>query len=370
MGFLFSFSLNSSAAYPREGEIGREREREIKKRGCISVMDIRNDILLSLRQQRKGHSLNGKPPENLSLSLTGHDKAVNALQWSSTHSHLLASAGMDHTICVWNPWSKNERKARVLSHHTAAVKDIKWSELGLSLLSCGYDCSSRLFDVEKGLEIHMFKEDQVVGVVKFHPNNSNLFLSGGSKGVLKLWDIRTQKAAHQYVRGLGPILDVEFINCASQFVSSSDVSKGNVTENSILVWDVSRQVPLSNQVYAEAYTCPSIKCHTSEQYFVAQSNGNYIAIFSAKAPFKLDRYRRYESHGVSGFPVRCDFSLDGEQLASGSSDGCIYFYNSRSTELIKKVKLYEQACIDVAFHPVMPNVIASCSWNGEISVLE
>lgn len=124
------------------------------------------------------------------------------------------------------------------------------------------------------------------------------------------------------------------------------------------------------QVYAEAYTCPSIKCHTSEQYFVAQSNGNYIAIFSAKAPFKLDKYRRYESHGVSGFPVKCDFNLDGEQLASGSSDGCIYFYNSRSTELIKKVKLYEHACIDVAFHPVMPNVVASCSWNGDISVLE
>lgn len=338
--------------------------------GSISIMDIRNDILLSLRQQRKGHSLNGKPPETLSLSLIGHDKAVNALQWSSTHSHLLASAGMDRTICIWNPWSKNEKKARVLSHHTAAVKDVKWSALGLFLLSCGYDCSSRLFDIEKGLETHIFKEDQVVGVVKFHPNNSNLFLSGGSKGVLKLWDIRTQKAVHQYVRGLGPILDVEFINGASQFISSSDVSKGNVTENSIMVWDVSRQVPLSNQVYAEAYTCPSIKCHTSEQYFVAQSNGNYIAIFSAKAPFKLDKYRRYESHGVSGFPVKCDFNLDGEQLASGSSDGCIYFYNSRSTELIKKVKLYEQACIDVAFHPVMSNVIASCSWNGDISVLE
>lgn len=338
--------------------------------GSISILDTRNDILLSLRQQRKAHSLNAKPPENLSLSLTGHEKAVNALQWSSTHSHLLASAGMDHTICIWNPWSKNEKKARVLSHHTAAVKDVKWSELGLSLLSCGYDCSSRLYDIEKGLETQMFKEDQVVGVVKFHPNNFNLFLSGGSKGVLKLWDTRTQKVAHQYVRGLGSILDVEFINGASQFISSSDVSKGNVTENSIMVWDVSRQVPLSNQVYAEAYTCPSIKCHTSEQYFVAQSNGNYIAIFSAKAPFKLDKYRRYESHGVSGFPVKCDFSLDGEQLASGSSDGCIYFYNSRSTELIKKVKLYEQACIDVAYHPLMPSVIASCSWNGDISVLE
>lgn len=258
----------------------------------------------------------------------------------------------------------------MLSNHTAAVKDVKWSELGLSVLSCGYDCASRLLDIEKGLETHVFKEDQVVGVVKFHPNNSNLFLSGGSKGIISLWDIRTEKVVHQYVRGLGPILDVEFTNDTKQFISSSDVSKGNVTENSIMVWDVSRQVPLSNQVYAEAYTCPCIRCHPFDPYFIAQSNGNYIAIFSAKPPFKLDKYKRYESHVVSGFPIKCNFSLDGEKLASGSSDGYIYLYNSKSSELVKKVKAYEQACVDVVFHPLMPNVIASCSWNGDISVFE
>lgn len=258
----------------------------------------------------------------------------------------------------------------MLDYHTAAVKDVKWSEQGLSILSCGYDCSSRLFDVDKGLETRVFKEDQVVEVVKFHPNNSNLFLSGGSNGLLRLWDIRTGKAVHQYLRGLGPILDVEFTNDTRQFISSSDVSKGNVSENSIIVWDVSRQVPLSNQIYVEAYTCPCIRCHPSDSYFVAQSNGNYIAVFSAKSPFRLDKYKRCESHSVSGFPIKCNFSLDGQKLASGSSDGCIYFYNTKTCELIKKIKVYEQACIDVAFHPVIPNVIASCSWSGDVSVFE
>ncbi|KAG5020627.1 hypothetical protein JHK87_016482 [Glycine soja] len=31
---------------------------------------------------------------------------------------------------------------------------------------------------------------------------------------------------------------------------------------------------------------------------------------------------------------------------------------------------HDQACIDVAFHPVIPNVIASCSWDGSIFVFE
>ncbi|XP_052207015.1 uncharacterized protein LOC127811311 [Diospyros lotus] len=338
--------------------------------GDISDSNLPHDILSSLRHSRRDCARLGQMSKRLSIALNGHSKAVNVVQWSRSHAHLLASAGMDHTVCIWNVWSRDDKRARVLNSHNAAVKDVKWSQDGLFVLSCGYDCLSRLSDVERGLETQVFKEDQVVGVIKFHPDNSNLFLSGGSKGFLRLWDTRVGNVVHEYVRGLGPILDIEFTTDAKHFISSSDISKGNISENSIIVWDISRQVPLSNQVYAEAYTCPCIRCHPVDSYFVAQSNGNYIAIFSSRSPYKLDKYKRYESHGVSGFPIKCNFSLDGEQLISGSSDGCIYFYDSRSTKLIKKIKVYEQACIDVAFHPIMSNVIASCNWGGDVSVLE
>ncbi|MBA0641530.1 hypothetical protein Goklo_026069 [Gossypium klotzschianum] len=338
--------------------------------GSISELDLPHDVLSSMRHKPKGRAQLSQIPGKLSVALHGHAKAVNAVHWSPTHVHLLASAGMDQTICIWNVWSRGQKKARVFSFHNAAVKDVKWSQQGSFVLSCGYDCSSRLIDVEKGLESLIFRDDQVVGVIKFHPDDSNLFLSGGSKGRLRLWDVRTGKVVHEYIRGLGPILDVEFSSDGKQFVSSSDVSGSNISENSIIVWDISRQVPLSNEVYAEAYTCPCVRYHPFDPYFVAQSNGNYIAIFSSKPPFKLDKYKRYESHGVSGFPIKCNFSLDGEKLASGSSDGSIYLYNSRSSVLVKKIKAYEEACVDIAFHPILSNVIASCSWNGDVSVFE
>nr|GME02756.1 WD repeat-containing protein 25 [Ipomoea batatas] len=338
--------------------------------GTISVSDLPQNILSALRRQSNINTHLGQMPKGLSVTLDGHTKSVNAVQWSRSHAHLLASAGMDQTICIWNVWSKDNKKACMFNYHGAAVKDVKWSHHGLFVLSCGYDCSSRLIDVEKGIQSQIFKDDQVVGVVKFHPNNSNLFISGGSRGGLKLWDIRTGKVVHQYVRNLGPILDVEFTVDAKQLISSSDVSRSNISENSIIVWDVSREIPLSNQVYGEAYTCPSIRCHPSEPYFIAQSNGNYIAIFSTTHPFRLDKYRRYESHSVSGFPIKCNFNLDGSIVASGSADGYIYFYNTKTCQLNKKLKAHDQACIDPVFHPVMPNVVASCSWNGEVYVFE
>ncbi|KAF3661037.1 putative histidinol-phosphate aminotransferase, chloroplastic-like [Capsicum annuum] len=335
-----------------------------------SILDsvLPHDIFSALRDQTKVYRNMIHTPERLSIVLDGHKRSVNAVQWSTSHAHLLASAGMDQTVCIWNVWSRDQKKARVLSCHHGAVKDVKWSPYGLFVLSCGYDCTSRLIDVERGIETQVFNEDQVVGVVKFHPHNYNLFLSGGSKGHLKIWDIRAGKVVHNYLRNLDPILDAEFAVDAKRIISSSDVSKSNISENSIIVWDVSREIPLSNQVYGEAYTCPSIRCHPSDTKFIAQSNGNYIAIFSTKPPFGLDKYWRYEGHSVSGFPIKCNFSLDGEKVISGSSDGYIYVYDSKSCKIIRKIKVYDEACVDAVFHPVLSNIVASCSWSGQVSV--
>ncbi|KAJ0261669.1 Transducin/WD40 repeat-like superfamily protein [Hirschfeldia incana] len=330
--------------------------------GSISDSQVPRHVLSKVRTEMPGR---------MSVSLTGHTKAVTSIDWSTSHVHLLASAGLDGAVYVWNVWSSGEKKVRSFLNHNAPVKDVKWSKQGLSLLSCGYDSTSRLFDVERGVETQAFKEDQVVGVVKFHPDNLNLFLSGGLKGSLRLWDVRSNRVVHEYiVKDLGPVLDVEFMPGGKRFISSSDVSGRNISENAVIVWDVSREVPLSNQVYAEAYTCPCIKHHPRDSVFVAQSHGNYAAIFSSNPPFKLNKYKRYEGHWVAGFPIKCSFSPDGETLVSGSSDGCIYMYGYKSTELVKKLKAYEHPCVDVVYHPVLPNVIASCSWDGQVSVFE
>ena len=60
----------------------------------------------------------------------------------------------------------------MFNFHNAVVKDVKWSLQGLSVLSCVYDSSSRLVDIEKGLEIQVFKKDQVVSVIRFRQFHS------------------------------------------------------------------------------------------------------------------------------------------------------------------------------------------------------
>ena len=94
----------------------------------------------------------------------------------------------------------------------------------------------------------VFSENQVVNVVRFHPSEENLFITGGSKGSVKLWDIRSGSSIHEYSKSLGQVMDVDFSPDGRNFVTTSDIVKRNSSDKSLVVWNFATQIPLSNQV--------------------------------------------------------------------------------------------------------------------------
>ena len=90
-----------------------------------------------------------KPPKQLHLNLEGHSQVVNCVRWNPIRTDLLLSASMDHVVCVWDT-SDIGTCSRRLTCHTAAVKDSRWSLCGSQVLSCGYDKTARLFNLETG----------------------------------------------------------------------------------------------------------------------------------------------------------------------------------------------------------------------------
>ena len=90
-----------------------------------------------------------RPPKKLHLNLEGHSQGVNCVRWNPVESNLLISASMDHVVCVWDT-HKGGVCARRFTHHSEAVKDSKWSLCGSQVLTCGYDKTARLFNLETG----------------------------------------------------------------------------------------------------------------------------------------------------------------------------------------------------------------------------
>ncbi len=98
---------------------------------------------------RKTADLVCRPPKQLQLNLEGHSQGVNCVRWNPAESNLLLSASMDHVVSVWDT-HKGGACTRRLTHHTEAVKDSRWSLCVSQVLSCGYDKTARLFNLETG----------------------------------------------------------------------------------------------------------------------------------------------------------------------------------------------------------------------------
>lgn len=73
---------------------------------------------------------------------------------------------------------------------------------------------------------------------------------------------------------------------------------------------------------------------------------------------------------MEGFAVGCEFSPDGSIIVTGSSEGNVVFYNYQTSKTIRTLPSHGSACVGVAYHPVLPSLLATCYWDGEIRVWE
>ncbi|CAH1792307.1 unnamed protein product [Owenia fusiformis] len=318
-----------------------------------------------------GHS-DYKLPKKQQYCFDGHTGTINRICWNKGQfSHLLASASMDGCVKIWNAFSSTQNYCvQTLTSHNKAVKEAVWNQDGRKVLSCGYDTTAKLHDVETGKQLMSVNHDSCVSTIKQHPVNTNCFVTG-SNNHIHMWDTRSPGELSQiytYKDKFGQVQDLLFINHAEQLVSCNDMVSRNMSDRNIMCWDVKTGVVLSNQVYQEKYTCTRLRLQPDGARFTAQSSGGYVALFSTTRPYKMTRHKRYEGHKVLGYNIGHDISPDGSLLVSGSSTGKMHLYDYNSSKLLKTFSSGSDVCLDVTFHPVLHSTIATCDWNGNISI--
>ncbi|XP_051869835.1 WD repeat-containing protein 25 isoform X3 [Pristis pectinata] len=301
--------------------------------------------------------------------MSQHQGPVTTIQWCPVdqHSHLLLSASMDKSIKIWDAIETGRCLKNYLCH-SGAVRDAQWSLCGRQILSGGFDSMLHLTDIETGKQVISFCNEFQITCLAFSPTNQNVFLSGGFSSTVKAWDTRSCKVVNEYSAGIQQTLDILFLPGGTEFLTSTDAVSRDSADRTIIAWDFQTSAKISNQIFHERYTIPCMALHPKEPVFVAQTNGNYMVLFSTQRPYRMNKRKRYEGHKVEGYAVGCKFSHDGTLLASGSSDGTVCFYNYLNSKLVRTLPAHKQACTDVSFHPVHPSIIATSDWSGEIKL--
>lgn len=308
-------------------------------------------------------------PKRFLMSLGGHQGPVNTVQWCPVPhlSHLLLSASMDKTVKVWDG-VESGRCLKIYSCHSGAVRDACWTPCGRHLLTGSFDNTAVITDVQTGQQIVKVDNQFKVMCVALQPSNPEVFLCGGYSSLIQAWDSRSCKVVKVYKAGIQQTLDILFLRGGAEFITSSDCVSRDSADRTLIAWDYQTTAKVSNQIYHERYTCPSLALHPVEDSFVAQTNGNYLAVFSSQQPYKMNKRRRYEGHKVEGYAVQCEFSQDGTILASGSSTGSAHFYDYHNARMLHTLRAHSQPCLCVSQHPVLPATVATCDWTGEIKI--
>ncbi|ELT91227.1 hypothetical protein CAPTEDRAFT_226501 [Capitella teleta] len=305
-----------------------------------------------------------------------HTKCVNQVAWCQPQfSHLLLSCSMDGCVKIWDAFSCGQRPIQVLSRGSKGVKQAVWSRDGKQVLCGSYDKVAVLYDVQSGCEVIQCAHEDYVTAVKFHPMQDHLFVTGGCN-LLHCWDVRMINKPYKkfvYKDAFGQVQDICFNIDGLEFFTCNDQVCRDSSDRNIMAWDFEKGVVVSNQIYQERFTCTRLKCHPSGKQFAAQTQGNYIAVFSTQQPYKMNRNKRYDGHFVSGYSIGCDFSPDGRFLISGSSDGKLCVFDYKTGNIFRKIQISggkDAVCMDVAWHPLLPSLVAACTWQGGIAICQ
>ena len=372
---------------PSVGYVSRRKQRkheESLKTSAVSKTSSKTELVAKdCVKQLSGYLKEGPIIQSSSSSSTvshtsrrvacrlcGHTKPVLSLDWHPTNDRLLLSASFDTTIIVWDhTLMLGQQPVATLHTHSAAVRDCQWVS-STHIVSGGYDQVAIYTDMHTQTPVHTFTHNAVVSALTRHPTDPNIFFTGSSAKRVQSWDLRTHKSVNTYIGAGGQILDLELLNNGREIVASSDIVRKNAASQMMLVWETSSTIVRSNQIYTEPFTCPSLHAHPWDRTFLAQSNGDYVVIFSTDKPYKLNKYKRFEGHSVKGNPLQFSISPDGSIVCSGSACGSLFFYNYSSAKLIKRIEVSSAPTVAVSWHPMLQSTVACSSWDGTVYIVQ
>uniref|UniRef100_A0A7S4C8Y7 Pre-mRNA-processing factor 17 n=1 Tax=Eutreptiella gymnastica TaxID=73025 RepID=A0A7S4C8Y7_9EUGL len=301
-------------------------------------------------------------PKKTLHTYTGHNKGVQCIRWFPPHGHLLLSGGLDGKVKLWDVCAQRDVIQTYIGH-AKAVKDLCFSNDGARFVSAGFDRFMREWDTETGAVLGTYTTGKQPHVVKIHPDDGkqSIFLVGmGDKKIVQ-WDTRSGVITQEYDQHLGPVNTIQFIDNNSKFVTTGDDKTVRVWE-----WDI----PFAIKYMADPgmHSMPTCTVHPSGKYIAYQSMDNQIKIYTGGERFRPYSKKTFKGHVSSGYACQVAWSPDGKYLCCGDGEGFVWFWEWKSSKIVKKIKFHEKVCIGLLWHPVEQSRMASCSWDATVKL--
>ncbi|KAL3117707.1 hypothetical protein niasHT_010265 [Heterodera trifolii] len=220
------------------------------------------------------------------------------------------SGAFDSQIRIWNVNQCNA--IHTISIHGQAVNDLSFHPTGDYVLCSSEDSHWSLIDLNAGRPLVKVKaNDDLPGICcgQFHPDGL-IFGTCGKNGVIKFWDIKTQKIMTQYEGHQGAVGAISFSENGYYLATGSK-------DGQIKIWDLRKHAVLVNLSPFEENN--AVNCLTFDY------SGNYLAVGGPNTQiYRTDEWKQIcqlntHTQEITGLK----FAHNANMVISSSLDGNI-----------------------------------------------
>ncbi|EFP01456.1 hypothetical protein CRE_23928 [Caenorhabditis remanei] len=288
------------------------------------------------------------------MVLQGHGGEIYTAQFSRD-GNIIASAGYDQQIYLWNVFGECENFA-VLKGHKGAVMDLKFSSDSSHLVSCGTDKSVRVWDMETGECVRNFKSHtDIANAIDVNRRGPEMICSASDDGTTMVHDFRSKEAAKTFI-------DKYQMTAVTFNDSSEEVICGGIS-NQIKVWDMRRN-DVKYTLHGHRDTITSLSVSHNGNFLLSNSMDCTLMTWDIRPFVPAQRLVGTYKGAVHNFEknlLKCGWSPSDNYITSGSANRFAFVWDVKSRACVYKLPGHLGSVNSTALHPLQPILLSAGS---------